>query len=101
MNRHLRLQDPGGQAAAPHRPAGAGLTPRELAKVVRMSPDRIRAMIQSGELGAINTASARCERPRYVILPHHLAAWEQDRRAAQPKPARRRKRTAQVDYFPD
>ena len=37
-----------------HLPAGGdrGMTPRELARVLRVSPDRVRAWIASGELGA-------------------------------------------------
>lgn len=82
---------------------GAGLTPRELARLLRVSPDRVRAWIASGELGALNTAAARCGKPRYVVLPHHLAEFEQRRGAARPKPApRRRRRTPEmIDYFPD
>ena len=53
-------------------PADRGMTPREFARYARLSPDRVRAMIASGELGAVNTAPARCGRPRYVILPHHI-----------------------------
>lgn len=78
-----------------------GYTPRELARVLRVSPDRIRAWISSGELGAVNTAPTRCGRPRYVVLPHHVAAWEQGRLAAQPRPAPRRRRATTRDYFPD
>jgi hypothetical protein len=81
---------------------GRGLTPRALARYLRLSPDRIRSMIASGELGAVDTSRHRCGRPRYVILPHHVREWERARRAAAPpKPARRRKRTAEVDFFPD
>jgi hypothetical protein len=81
-----------------------GLTPNEFARVVRMSPDRVRDMIRSGELGAIDTSRHRCGRPRYVILPQHVAEWEQRRRAATPeapKPPRKRKQTGFVDYYPD
>jgi excisionase family DNA binding protein len=80
-----------------------GYTPNELARVLRVSPDRVRAWIKSGELGAIDTARIRCGRPRYVILPRHVAAFERARQTATPAmPAqRRRKRTVEVDYFPD
>jgi excisionase family DNA binding protein len=82
--------------------AARGYTPNELARVLRVSPDRIRAWIAAGELGAIDTARHRCGRPRYVVLPHHLAAFEARRAAAPPpKPARRRKRVAEIDYYPD
>jgi hypothetical protein len=85
------------------RTAGAnGMTPREVARLLRISPDRVRAMIVRGELGAINTATVRCAKPRYVILPHHLAAFEQGRAAGPPpKSTRRRKKINMVDYYPD
>jgi hypothetical protein len=81
-----------------------GFTPNELARVLRMSPDRIRDMIRSGELGAVNTSRHRCGRPRFVILPHHLAEWEKRRRAATleaPRPKKRKKPSGYVDYYPD
>jgi excisionase family DNA binding protein len=79
-----------------------GLTPREIARLLRVSPERVRTWIARGELGAVTTADHRCGRPRYVVLPHHLAEWERSRAAAQPPPPRRRqKRTSAVDYYPD
>jgi hypothetical protein len=79
-----------------------GYTPNELAKVLRVSPDRIRAWIKAGQLGAIDTSTIRCRRPRYVILPHHLAEFKRRRAAGPaPKPQHRRRRTALVDFYPD
>ena len=79
-----------------------GYTPRELARLLRVSPDRVRAWIAAGELGAINTAAARCGRPRFVVLPHHLAEWERNRRVARPPPKlQRSRRQAGTDYYPD
>jgi excisionase family DNA binding protein len=80
-----------------------GYTPRELARLLRVSADRVRAWIASGELGAINTAPHRCGRPRYVVLPHHLAEWEKRRQVTTaPKPAPRRKHQAEIiDFYPD
>jgi hypothetical protein len=77
------------------------MTPAELARMLRMGRDRILGMIRRGELPAINTAPARCGRPRYVILPDHLAHYLSSHLAAEPKPSpRRRKRSQMVDYFP-
>jgi excisionase family DNA binding protein len=82
-------------------PAARGYTPNELAKVLRVSPDRIRQWIKGGELGAIDTSRRRCGRPRFVVLPHHLAEFER-RRACGPTPKpQRRRRTFVIDYFPD
>jgi hypothetical protein len=78
-----------------------GVTPRELARILRVSPDRVRGWIASGELGAVNTARTRCGKPRFVVLPHHLAEWERRRQTGPPpKPTRRRKQSGIVDYFP-
>lgn len=79
-----------------------GLTPRELARFLRVSADRVRAWIERGELKAVNTAAALCGRPRYVILPHHLEAFERSRLAARPIPAPKRRRRAEgIDFYPD
>jgi hypothetical protein len=78
-----------------------GRTPREVARIIRMSKDRVLDMIRRGELQAINTAPTRCGRPRYIILPEHLAAWVRGRTVSAPaKPARRRRRELK-DYFED
>jgi excisionase family DNA binding protein len=79
-----------------------GYTPGELARLLRVSPDRIRAWIARGELAAVNTADVRCGKRRYVILPHQLAAWVQSRLAGPPPtPPRRRKPRQLIDYYPD
>jgi hypothetical protein len=96
MGRTLTFRDLDAQ-----RPAG-GQTPNELAKLLRVSPDRVRCWIKAGAMGAVNTAPTLSGKPRYIILPHHLAEFERARRAGPPpKPARRRRQPAMVDYFPD
>jgi hypothetical protein len=85
-----------------HALSERGLTPRELGKYLRVSPDRVRAWINSGELSALNTVSTRCGKPRYVILPHHLAEFEQGRQACPfRKPLRRKRQSAAMDFYPD
>jgi helix-turn-helix protein len=110
MPRKLQLPEGGGCAVPSDRaqlpPADLagkrGYTPREVARVLRVSPDRVRLWIKQGELSAINTATARCGKPRFVILPHHLAEFEASRRADAPaKPAPRRRRSpAGIDFYP-
>jgi transposase len=78
-----------------------GYTPNELARLLRVSANRVRSWIKTGELGAIDTAQVRCGRPRFVILPHHLAEFERRRQAAPPpRPTRRKKKTHLVDFYP-
>ncbi len=79
-----------------------GLTPRECARLLRVSPDTIRSWIASGRLGAINTAQTRCGRPRFVVLQCHLQEFTRRNAATAPRPAPRRRRPAgEIDYFPD
>jgi transposase len=79
-----------------------GLTVRDVAHRYRVGEDKVRTWIASGELAAVNTASAICGRPRWVVLPDHLAAFEQRRSSAPaPMPARRRKSINLVDFYPD
>ena len=79
-----------------------GLTVREVARRYRIGTDKVRSMIRSGKLGAINTASTGCGKPRFVVLPRHLEEFENQRSAGPPpKPVRRRKRAGAIDYYPD
>jgi excisionase family DNA binding protein len=78
------------------------MTPRQVAAYLRVGRDRVLNWLRKGELGAVNLA-APGDRPRFVVLPHHLAEFERwHAAAAPPKPARRRRRPAgYVDFFPD
>jgi excisionase family DNA binding protein len=83
-------------------PTVRGHTVADCAKLLRVSPDKIRMWIKSGELSAINTARTRCGRPRFVILPHAIEQFAAARSPAPPpKPVRRKKRTDELDFYPD
>jgi hypothetical protein len=71
--------------------------------MLRVSPDKVRRWIRSGELGAINTAETRCGKPRWVILPHHREEFERGRQSAPPPkvPRRRKRQTEAIDYYKD
>jgi hypothetical protein len=78
------------------------LTVADVARRYRVSPDKVRAWIARGELVAVNTAAALCGKPRWVILPDALAAFERRRTSVPPpKPPRRRRTAGFVDYYPD
>lgn len=80
----------------------AGLTVADVARRYRVSPDKVRAWIARGELAAINTATALCGRPRWVVLPEQLVAFERRRAGgAGARPRRRRRLAGVIDYYPD
>jgi hypothetical protein len=79
-----------------------GLTVADLAARYRVSPDKIRLWISKGEIAAVNTAAALCGKPRWVVSAEALAAFEQRRAGGPPpKPVRRKRQPAMVDFFPD
>ncbi|MFL5242423.1 MAG: helix-turn-helix domain-containing protein [Gemmataceae bacterium] len=81
----------------------ACLTVRDVARRYRVSEDKIRRWIASGELKAVNTAAALCGRPRWVIPVEALADFERRRCGGPvPKPqCRRRRRPNEIDYYPE
>jgi hypothetical protein len=80
----------------------AGFTVADVARRYRVGEDKVRAWIKSGKLGAINTRDTSCSKPRYVVLPEHLAAFEKARSVAPPPKAPKRRRPAgQKDFFPN
>ncbi len=77
------------------------LTPPELARRWGIKPEKVLAWIRSGELRAINAATQQSGRPRYLIDPDEVEAFEQ-RRAVVERPAvtrRRRRRRDVPRYF--
>jgi excisionase family DNA binding protein len=79
-----------------------GMTVSETAQLLRVGPDKIRSWIRSGKLGAINTSEHLTSKPRFVILPEHLRAFEQARRVSPPpKTPRKRNQSGVVDFYPD
>ncbi|HTU19241.1 MAG TPA: helix-turn-helix domain-containing protein [Gemmataceae bacterium] len=84
------------------RREGDGYTVPELARRYRVSEEKVRGWIRRGELAAVNTASTRCGKPRFVVPAEALQDFERGRNAAMPKPAKKRRRMkVAVDYFPD
>jgi len=79
----------------------SGFTVADLARRYRVSPDKIRAWIRVGELCAINTSTALCGKPRFVVTADALVAFEQRRHAGSPPKAKRRRKAQQIDFYPD
>ena len=78
-----------------------GLTVADVARRYRVGEDKVRSWIRSGELSAVNTASALCGKPRWVVLHEALARFEKRRTgSASAKSTRRRtKKTSFIDYY--
>lgn len=75
-------------------PRPAKLTAPEVARHLRVSPNKILTFIRSGELAAINIASRPSGRPRYRIDQADLEKFEAKRAvAAVGKPIRQRRRS--------
>jgi hypothetical protein len=80
----------------------AGLTVADLARRWRIGPDKIRGFLRRGELVGVNVAASLVGKPQWRITLESVKAFEARRTSApSPKPARRRKRTAIIDYYPD
>jgi excisionase family DNA binding protein len=78
------------------------LTVAEVARRYRVSPDKVRTWIKSGRLVAVNTAARLCGKPRFVMTPEALRAFELGAAACPPpKAPKRQKRIKTVDYYPD
>jgi excisionase family DNA binding protein len=74
------------------------LTPPEIAKELRVSPDKIRAWIERGELPAFNVANRVGGRPRWRVAREALAEFER-RRTAIPRAAVQKSRKPEVIEF--
>jgi excisionase family DNA binding protein len=64
------------------------LTPPEIAKLLRVSPEKILGWIRRGELTAVNVGNGF--RPRYRVSPDNLDAFLKSRQV-QPPPKRLRR----------
>ncbi len=78
------------------------LSPPELARYWGIGADKVLTWIRSGELRAINAATKRGGRPRYLIDAKDIEAFEKMRSVTTTPPApRRRKATSDgiTEYF--
>jgi excisionase family DNA binding protein len=71
-----------GSAASPNRP----MTVPEVAKLLRVSPDKVLSWIRSGRLRGYNIAERENGRPKYRVNPDDLQAFTQQRAITQPAP---------------
>jgi hypothetical protein len=80
-----------------------GWTVTDLARRYRVGEDKVRGWIARGELVAVNTAEVLCAKPRWVVMPEALTAFERRRAGGPPpkSPARRRRQPAVKDYYPE
>ncbi len=76
-----------------------GYSVSDLAARWKVGADKIRGFLRRGELVGINMASSLAGRPQWRITPESVERFEQRRSSAPaPKPTRRHKPAAQVDY---
>jgi hypothetical protein len=82
----------------------SGFTVREFARRNRVGTDRVRGWIRSGTVRAINTNETSCGRPRFIIPPEAVIEFERALQVQTPAPkttTRRRRKSNEVDYYPD
>ncbi len=83
-------------------PSGDSYTPPRLARRWLVKPEKVVAFIRGGHLKAINVASSTSGRPRWVITPEAVAAFEAARSAVSAEPVprtRRRKAATTIEFF--
>ena len=78
-----------------------GLTTADVARIFRVSEDKVRRWLATGELVGTNTATTLSGRPRWVITPEAIDAFKQ-RRTSAPTPVtpRRKRHKVAVDFYP-
>jgi hypothetical protein len=83
-------------------PLPAGFTVADLARRWRVGEDKVRAFLRKGELVAVNVAACLAGKPQWRITAESVKQFEQRRSSVPtPKPVRRRRQVAEVDFYPD
>jgi hypothetical protein len=89
-------------AASVQRATRTKLTPPQIAEAWGISPEKVLRWIKIGELRALNCATRRRGRPRYLVDVEDLKAFETGRRVCAPpvpSPRRRRRAAGLPHYF--
>jgi transposase len=91
---------PAGDVPSPVLPIG--YTVRQVKARLHVGRDKVMGWIHRGELKAVNVATARTGKPRWIITPAALEEFEKARSTVPlAPPPRWKKRSGIVDYFPD
>ena len=67
-------------------------TPSEVAKRLRVSPDKVRSWIRTGELRAIDVSSVGSQRKRFLVDLDDLVVFEEARAVVGARSRRRTRR---------
>jgi hypothetical protein len=79
-----------------------GFSVADLCRRWRVGVDKVHGFIRRGELVAVNVATNLSGRPQWRVARESVELFEMRRSSAPlPKPQRRQRRPAEVDYFPD
>jgi hypothetical protein len=79
-----------------------GYTVAALCHRWKVGADKVRALIRRGELVAVNLALHLSAKPQWRVMPEEVERFETRRTSAPPpNPPRRKKRTGEIDFFPD
>jgi excisionase family DNA binding protein len=82
-------------------PDNRALTVADVAARLAVKDEVVLGWIRSGELRAVNVASAGCHRPRWRIATEALELFQAARRSQLRPPTKRprKRRTAVVEFF--
>jgi hypothetical protein len=80
----------------------AGFSVADLCRRWRVGADKIHGFLRRGELIGVNVAASLSGRLQWRITRESVEAFERRRSSAPtPKVPRRRKRTTEIDFYPD
>jgi excisionase family DNA binding protein len=79
-----------------------GLTVKEVSALLRIGQSKVRALIKSGRLRAVNIPTA-AGKSRFVVQPQDFQAFVDRHQAVEPKPMPRRRKPSLGgrDWYPD
>ena len=80
-------------------PKSESLTPPQVAKMLKVNPDKVLNWIRAGKLHAVNVTAKPGGRPRYRIAMGDVEAFRKGPRTSSPKkPSRRKPYSGKVYY---
>jgi len=79
-----------------------GYTVADLCRRWRCGAEKVYGFLRRAELVAVTIATNLCGRPQWRVTAAEVEKFERRRSSTPtPKPPRRRKKTVEIDFYPD